>query len=146
LSFDFLVTRDLEAVEVRHWVLERIVVAGWGRSGFGLGWLADFTSFSVGMYATLEAVSRTAVKLLFVAMLALLATQAVSVPMCGSTPCERAYGAEAVAEQQIIFELPRVPAFARERQSASSYVSLLLAEPETVLFFQLPPPVFSLAS
>ena len=98
----------------------------------------------MGIYATLEAVTRTAVRLLFVAMLALLAAQGATVPVHGACQYESVCKPDAVQEQQAPFDLQHE--CARRQPLASAYESLLLSEHDFVLLFQLPPPVFSLAS
>jgi hypothetical protein len=95
---------------------------------------------------TLGAVTRTTVRLVFVAMLALLATQTPAVPVRGAAQYESVRRADSAQNQQTPFDLRRVPAVVRDRQHPSPYDSRLLTGPDTVLVFQLPPPAFSLAS
>jgi len=89
-------------------------------------------------------VTRATVRVLFVAMLALLATQSATVPIRGAVPHESVRKSDVVQEQQSPSDSSHV--ITRRQPSEPGYASLLLTEPDTVLLFQLPPPVVSLAS
>jgi hypothetical protein len=85
-------------------------------------------------------------RLVFAAMLALLATQA-------STPSVRVIAAFEVlwiAQSEVRQRTPRTPRRtarpAPNRQERTEYVSFAASEPDVVLVYQLPPPVSSLAS
>jgi len=96
--------------------------------------------------------ARAAVRLVFAAMLALLSTQA-AVPSFSSARVGAAVetvwrmrGVQAEAEQRAPQAIRRVGVVVRVRQSAPAYRSLVAPEPDTVLFFQLPPPASSSVS
>jgi hypothetical protein len=86
---------------------------------------------------------------MFAAMLALLSTQAPTLSVRFIAAFEmvcRTRAAQTDAEQQAPRDIPRVGADPRGRLCAPVYVSFAGPEPDTVLFFQLPPPASSFVS
>jgi hypothetical protein len=94
--------------------------------------------------------ARTSVRLLYAALLALLSAQTAIRPVPVTTEYQ-ANSPSVAARNQSQQKMPRDPhrdrIAARITHPASTpYVSFSQAEPETILHYQLPPPVFSIAS
>ena len=82
--------------------------------------------------------ARTAIRLVFVAMLALLAAQAAVPSLRVAAVFEQTERAE--ARQQTPVVSPKVIETASVRPTGLPYVSLAKPAPDAILFFQLPPP------
>jgi hypothetical protein len=94
--------------------------------------------------------ARTAVRLVFAAMLALLATQAPMPSVRVVAAFEILWLAQSPAQSNVRQRAPRKiqrsARTTRDRREPQTYVSLVAAEPDVVLIYQLPPPVSSFAS
>ena len=86
--------------------------------------------------------ARTAVRLVFAAVLALLTTQVAMPSVRVVAAFELAWRAEThQTEAEVEPENIRVRASARVQPPALTYVPFLQSEPDSILRFQLPPPV-----
>lgn len=94
--------------------------------------------------------ARSAVRLVFAAMLALLATQAPVPSVRVVAAFEIVWLAQSLAQSDVRQRAPRsirrTARTTRERRQPQAYVSLVDSEPDVVLVYQLPPPVPSFAS
>jgi len=90
--------------------------------------------------------ARTAVRLVFAAMLALLATQAPMPSVRVVAAFEIVWLAQSEVRQRAPRKIQRTARTTPDRREPQTYVSLVAAEPDVVLIYQLPPPISSFAS
>jgi hypothetical protein len=90
--------------------------------------------------------ARTAVRLVFAAMLALLATQASMPSVRVVAAFEIVWLAQSEVRQRAPRKIQRTARTTPDRRKPLAYVSLVASEPDVVLIYQLPPPVSSFAS
>jgi hypothetical protein len=98
--------------------------------------------------------AKTAMKLVFAAMLALLATQAAAPTVRAAAvleivwlaQCPAQNPAQRKAQQQAPRKIQRTARDTPGRRQSQTYVSLVASGPDVVLMYQLPPPTSSFAS
>jgi hypothetical protein len=90
--------------------------------------------------------ARTAVRLVFAAMLALLATQAPMPSVRVVAAFEVVWLAQSEVRQRAPRKIQRAARTTPDRTEPQAYVSLVASERDVILIYQLPPPVSSFAS
>jgi hypothetical protein len=90
--------------------------------------------------------AKSAVRLVFAAMLALLVTQAPTPSVRVVAAFEIVWLAQSEVRQRAPRKIPRPARTSPDRREPQAYVSLEASAPDVVLIYQLPPPVSTFAS